>query len=265
MAVKMGYVAMMHYFLALGLTKCSLLLFLIRLAPSTRLSKISWGIFYFVVAYTIAAFILSAVHDLVAAFKDDLEHPDAIETETCVVGDLLNGSVLAGILRLSSVETSLTTTDPMWDNINLGIWSLVEVLIGIICGSAPAIKPLFSKFLPGLLGSSNAISDNSNNPDHNNRRSKSNRHSRHFPGSLSRQQTAYALGSVSTRRGSVMGDGNTSTERFGPRTRIEGPRTATKLDTTSETASEEYLRDGDIEPEVIMKSTEVQVNFEERV
>lgn len=58
------------------------------------------------------------------------------------------------------------------------------------------------------------------------------------------------------------GGGNTSTERFGPRTRIEGPRAVTKLDTTSETASEEYLRDGDIEPEVIMKSTEVQVNFE---
>lgn len=29
--------------------------------------------------------------DLVVAIKDDLEHPDAIETETCVVGDLLNG------------------------------------------------------------------------------------------------------------------------------------------------------------------------------
>lgn len=65
---QMGYVAMMHYFLALGLTKCSLLLFLIRLAPSTRLSKISWWIFYFVVAYTIAAFILSAVQCVPASF-----------------------------------------------------------------------------------------------------------------------------------------------------------------------------------------------------
>lgn len=59
---------MLHYFLALGLTKCSLLLFLIRLGPGTPLCYTSWGILVFVTLYTLIAFVLSAIQCIPASY-----------------------------------------------------------------------------------------------------------------------------------------------------------------------------------------------------
>lgn len=65
---KMAYIAMIHYFISLGLTKASLLLFLIRLSPTSRLATASWAILSFVVAYTIVASILSATQCVPASY-----------------------------------------------------------------------------------------------------------------------------------------------------------------------------------------------------
>lgn len=59
---------MLHYFLSLGLTKCSLLLFLIRLGPGTPLCYTSWGILVFVTLYTLIAFTLSAIQCMPASY-----------------------------------------------------------------------------------------------------------------------------------------------------------------------------------------------------
>lgn len=66
------------------------------------------------------------------------------------------------------------------------MFNRVEVLIGIICGSAPAVKPLFSKFLPGFLGNSQITPPELDNVN--------NGHRMH--GRRSWGGTAYALGSV---------------------------------------------------------------------
>ncbi|PWW79003.1 hypothetical protein C7212DRAFT_275344 [Tuber magnatum] len=66
--------------------------------------------------------------------------------------------VLAGILRLFSIKEFLDTGDPSWDTLDISIWSIVEATVSIICGSVPAIKAFFSKFLPGLLGVSSCKS-----------------------------------------------------------------------------------------------------------
>lgn len=37
------------------------------------------------------------------------------------------------------------------DGVNAGIWSGIEINVGIACASLPALKPLISKMLPGFL------------------------------------------------------------------------------------------------------------------
>ncbi|KAH0611867.1 uncharacterized protein H6S33_011132 [Morchella sextelata] len=223
-AIMLGWFSMLHYFLALGLTKCSLLLFLIRLGPGTPLCYTSWGILVFVTLYTLIAFVLSAIQCMPVSYMWGAAaagkcmdrktmglvlYSISIATDFAIwvvplktvwrirmptrqkvaligVFSLGSLSVLAGFLRLRSVIRSFTTKDPMYDNTDLGIWSLVEVLIGIICGSAPAVKPLFSKFLPGFLGNSQItppeLIDNVNG--------------QRIPGRRSWGGTTYALGSV---------------------------------------------------------------------
>ncbi|KAH8154677.1 uncharacterized protein LAJ45_01206 [Morchella importuna] len=223
-AIRLGWISMLHYFLALGLTKCSLLLFLIRLGPGTPLCYTSWGILVFVTLYTLIAFVLSAIQCIPASYMWGAAaagkcldrktmglvlYSISIATDFAIwvvplrtvwrirmptqqkmaligVFSLGSLSVLAGCLRLRSVKRSFTTKDPMYDNTDLGIWSLVEVLIGIICGSAPAVKPLFSKFLPGFLGNSEMTPPAIDNVV--------NGHRMH--GRRSWGGTAYALGSV---------------------------------------------------------------------
>lgn len=78
-----------------------------------------------------------------------------------LIGIVMLGSlaVVAGIVRLVRVGTTLnkTTTpenpfDPPWDMYDISIWTSTEIYVALICAAAPGIKPLVSKLLPRLLG-----------------------------------------------------------------------------------------------------------------
>ena len=67
--------------------------------------------------------------------------------------------VVAGIVRMVRVGTTLNKYntvgfDPSWDSYDVSIWTSVEIYVSLMCAAAPGIKPLISKILPKLLGSS---------------------------------------------------------------------------------------------------------------
>lgn len=63
-----------------------------------------------------------------------------------VLGVFLTGGIVCifGIIRCWAV-TQASATDPTWDNVQGGIWSDVEVTVGLVCASLPTYRPLFSR------------------------------------------------------------------------------------------------------------------------
>ena len=66
-----------------------------------------------------------------------------------VLGIFLLGSIVCifGVVRCTVVGQA-NTIDPTWSNVNGGIWSALELSVGIVCACLPTFGPLFSKVLP---------------------------------------------------------------------------------------------------------------------
>jgi hypothetical protein len=58
-----------------------------------------------------------------------------------------------------TLRNSVETEDPPWDNIGTAVWSIVELNTAIICSSLPTLRPLLSRFIPGLSSASYSHSD----------------------------------------------------------------------------------------------------------
>ncbi|KAF2643575.1 hypothetical protein P280DRAFT_505673 [Massarina eburnea CBS 473.64] len=76
-----------------------------------------------------------------------------------LIGIVALGSlaVVAGIVRMVRVGITLgkyTTGsfDPTWDSYDVSIWTSTEIYVSIICAAAPGVKPLISRVLPHVLG-----------------------------------------------------------------------------------------------------------------
>lgn len=67
-----------------------------------------------------------------------------------ILGIFLLGSIVCvfGIIRCTAVGEA-NAIDPTWTNVKGGIWSAVELSVGIVCACLPTFGPLFSKILPG--------------------------------------------------------------------------------------------------------------------
>ncbi|KAG0136580.1 hypothetical protein HOY82DRAFT_667349 [Tuber indicum] len=167
--------------------------------------------------------------------------------------------VLAGIFRLFSINVFVNSKDPSFDGVDISVWSIVEATISIVCGSAPAIKPFFSKFLPSVLGVTA-------NKSYTHPTSESYGRSGNSKPTKPRSHPAsYALGSLNpvTHR-----EESSSTEQlgFGTCTEIEG-----QMAGRSVSGSEECLNEnggsgghGGI-GEGVKVTTDVQIHVEERV
>ncbi|KXJ88215.1 hypothetical protein Micbo1qcDRAFT_19083 [Microdochium bolleyi] len=59
---------------------------------------------------------------------------------------------IVSILRLQYIVTFATTRNPTQDFVPVGIWSVVEVSVGIICACLPALRSLLSRVLPRVFG-----------------------------------------------------------------------------------------------------------------
>lgn len=54
-------------------------------------------------------------------------------------------SCIASIVRLHAIRIYTQSKDPFYDAVPINLWSMVEVNMGILCASIPALKALFSK------------------------------------------------------------------------------------------------------------------------
>ncbi|TVY83869.1 Satratoxin biosynthesis SC1 cluster protein, partial [Lachnellula suecica] len=73
----------------------------------------------------------------------------------CLIGVLALGGVacIASILRLRSLYVLYRSQDPTWDSPGPAFWSVIELNIGIFCGSISTLHPLLSKYLPWIFPS----------------------------------------------------------------------------------------------------------------
>jgi hypothetical protein len=60
-------------------------------------------------------------------------------------------AILASIIRLVRLSSILLAQDKAWASYDINIWSGVELNVGMICASAPTIKPVLAKLLPQLM------------------------------------------------------------------------------------------------------------------
>ncbi|KAK2054782.1 CFEM domain-containing protein [Colletotrichum caudatum] len=60
---------------------------------------------------------------------------------------------IVSVVRLNSLATYATTDNVTQDYVEVGYWSTIEVSVGIICASMPAIHSLLSVVFPNVFGS----------------------------------------------------------------------------------------------------------------
>jgi len=74
-------------------------------------------------------------------------------------------AVAASIIRLVRISSLLHTPDPAWASYDISIWTAVEINTGIVCASAPAVKPLLATVMPKFMAklSSNRSQDYTKN------------------------------------------------------------------------------------------------------
>ncbi|GJN73914.1 hypothetical protein PLICBS_007997 [Purpureocillium lilacinum] len=74
---------------------------------------------------------------------------------------------IVSMLRLRSlVQAGASTVNPTWDFFEAGVWSTVEINVGIICICMPSLRLLLVRLFPGLRGMSARYYGRSTNGQH---------------------------------------------------------------------------------------------------
>lgn len=58
---------------------------------------------------------------------------------------------VVSIVRLEGLVTFANSINPTWDNWSTGIWSTIEINVGIICACMPSLRLLLIRAFPKLL------------------------------------------------------------------------------------------------------------------
>lgn len=69
-------------------------------------------------------------------------------------------AVIASIMRTSIVFSKIKSYDLSWDGMELTLWSIAELALGIMCTCAPAFRAFFTrKKNPRLVGRMRTLQD----------------------------------------------------------------------------------------------------------
>ncbi|RPA75602.1 hypothetical protein BJ508DRAFT_331906 [Ascobolus immersus RN42] len=107
-------------------------------------------------------------------------------------------AVAAAVVRPFNLRDVMEEGDPTWQIVTVSAWAMIEISVGIMCASIPAIKPLILRVAPRLLlstgdgSSSGGITYRNEGVPHGNRHSS--HHSRHR--SHGRDNEDFALHSI---------------------------------------------------------------------
>lgn len=66
---------------------------------------------------------------------------------------MLFNTIVVSCIRLSAVAKYATSTNPMYDNLMSGVYSILEINVGIICVSMPAFPKFLVVLVPKCFGS----------------------------------------------------------------------------------------------------------------
>ncbi|KAM5353685.1 hypothetical protein ACJ41O_000335 [Fusarium nematophilum] len=61
---------------------------------------------------------------------------------------------IISIIRIHTLKIAASTKDPNWENVDAAVWSFLEVTIAILAACLPTLRPILSKAMPRLFGSS---------------------------------------------------------------------------------------------------------------
>ncbi|KAK4457644.1 hypothetical protein QBC42DRAFT_291380 [Cladorrhinum samala] len=113
---------------------------LTRTAPGTCINTTAF--FYFTSAFNIITDI--AIFALPIKTLVGINRPK--KEKYALVGIFCVGAfaTVVAMIRLHTIVTYTKATDPFRDSLLVNVWSILEINIGILCASAPALKPLFS-------------------------------------------------------------------------------------------------------------------------
>ncbi|OAG12116.1 uncharacterized protein CC84DRAFT_1080938 [Paraphaeosphaeria sporulosa] len=68
---------------------------------------------------------------------------------------------LVSILRLQSLVAISNSPDPTYNNPPAATWSSIETNVGIICSCLPCLRPLVTRYLPGVFSNTSSRSEQS--------------------------------------------------------------------------------------------------------
>ncbi|CAD6452319.1 1d51a128-50f8-45a5-af4c-dc505450d2dd [Sclerotinia trifoliorum] len=80
------------------------------------------------------------------------------------VGAMLGIGILitiVSVLRLKSLVHFANTQNPTWDYLEVGYWSTIEICVGIICSSMPALRLLLVRIFPRFASTTHNSSNHS--------------------------------------------------------------------------------------------------------
>ncbi|PHH51867.1 hypothetical protein CFIMG_004064RA [Ceratocystis fimbriata CBS 114723] len=195
--VQLILVSEVMYMCALAATKVSIMVLYFRIFPSQKLRRLVWAVSIFTILFTIASVLATifqcqpakAAWDFLVegkcyTFVNFLYANAAVSLATdilvlampmpllwrltlptkqklaiCSLFMLGAFACVAGIVRITFLE-AVTGLDVSYRISKSLIWSIIEVTVGIICGSVPHLRPLFTHIIPGRWGSSHISGKN---------------------------------------------------------------------------------------------------------
>jgi hypothetical protein len=72
-------------------------------------------------------------------------------------------TIIISCLRVQSLTQYANTTNPTYDTLASGTWSVVELNVGIFCVCMPSFRRFFAHAMPGCFGSTEADSESVRN------------------------------------------------------------------------------------------------------
>ncbi|KAJ5803087.1 uncharacterized protein N7503_005537 [Penicillium pulvis] len=192
---KLNLIAAIVYCAATGFTKCSVLVFYLRIFPSRKFHIAVWTFVFIAAGYSIASVLanLLSCHPVAKSWDSTitggycmnrpvfyfanaglgiftdfatvavpipwirpLQMP--IRQKIAVAAVLAMGCFvgIVSCIRLASLYNLLESTDLTWTTTDALMWCTIELNLGIFGGSVTAIRPFVRRYFPRLLGLSSA-------------------------------------------------------------------------------------------------------------
>ncbi|KAF2714561.1 integral membrane protein [Pleomassaria siparia CBS 279.74] len=99
------------------------------------------ALFYFTSSFNILADIWILALPIKTLMS--IQRPKGEKIALIVIFSLGVFSCIASIVRLHSIRIYTESKDPFYDSVPINVWSMIEINIGILCASMPAVKAIF--------------------------------------------------------------------------------------------------------------------------